>query len=220
MSTSSKIAKLQEMGIIYAKKIEIESRRCVYKISYIKLIILCLQRDLERELQNVQEVIKSKRSELIELEGNDTDSIGKMIKKYENKLEKILNENNEVSAKNKQLKEEINILRKERVIFDKVYNQLEIELKAKESELNDVILKAEVVKGDRQKAQDQIDNLKKVVTQEKKKIEEEYKLFFSNMDHEATLKRGGGLQDSRHHNQSIKMTLNDESKLFVCKFEI
>ena len=170
-------------------------------------------------MQNVQEVIKSKRTELIALEGNESDSIGKMIKKYENKLEKILNENNEVLAKNKQLKEEINILRKERVIFDKVYNQLEIELKAKESELKDVILKAEIVKGERQKAQDQIDNLKKVVSQEKKKIEEEYKLFFSNMEQEGTLKRGEPY-DSRHHNQSIKMTLTDESKLFVCKFEI
>ena len=162
-------------------------------------------------MNTVKEVIKSKRTELIEIEGTDTDSVGRIIKKLENKLEKILNENNEAMARNKQLKEEINTLRKERVIFDKVYNQLEIELKAKESELKSVIEKAEIVKGERQKAQDQIDNLKKAVSQEKKKIEEEYKSFFNNIGQEGNSKKGL----NHNNNPSVKVTLADESKLFV-----
>jgi chromosome segregation ATPase len=199
MSAASKIARLQEMGTVYAKKIEIETRRL---------------KDLEREIEVAQANVQKRRAELLDVEGNvDSDSIGKTIRRLEHRLEKVLNENNEAMAKNRQYKEEINTLRRERVIFDKIYNQLEIELKAKETELKSVIEQSEKVKQERIKAQDQIDSLKQVVTNEQKKIEEEYRNFFGSLEHESfDAKRR---VDTKIHEDTSKIRLTDESKILT-----
>jgi len=55
----------------------------------------------------------------------------KQIKILENRLEKSLVKHNEGLAKNKMLRENIDELRKERVVFDGIYKKLERELHEK-----------------------------------------------------------------------------------------
>ena len=136
-------------------------------------------------------MIRGKRSELIDHEGNDADYVLKAIKKLENKLERIIDEYNETLAYNKKLRENLNKLRRERLVFNSVYKQLETELKTKENELDAVKQRKKEIKDEQKvkKAQEQVENLKKIIFEEKHKIEEDFKKFFHQAGQELFSKK-------------------------------
>mgnify|MGYP001460891698 CR=1 FL=1 len=57
----------------------------------------------------------------------------------ENRLDKALVKFNEALAHNKQLREEIDNLRRERVVFDNIYRKLERELHDKKKQMSNII---------------------------------------------------------------------------------
>ena len=59
--------------------------------------------------------------------------VQKQIRILENRLDKALVKFNEALAHNKNLREEIDNLRRERVVFDNIYRKLEKELHEKEA---------------------------------------------------------------------------------------
>lgn len=115
MGIESEIARLQEQGDVYVRKIEIEKK----KIS-----------ELDQKLVGVQEKIKQQRANMGGAHGakETSEGIARKIKGLENKLDKSLQKYNEAVAHNKQLREQIDKLRRERVVYDNIYKKLEEEL--------------------------------------------------------------------------------------------
>jgi hypothetical protein len=62
-------------------------------------------------------------------------SQSRQIKQKEYELEKKLQRYNEALANNKHLRNQINSLRKERTLYDKIYNNLELDIMNKKNEL-------------------------------------------------------------------------------------
>jgi len=165
--TGSKIAKLQEKGTFYAKQIEVEAKKL---------------HDLERHIEMVQNSIAEKRAKLQKVEGNSSDSLGKQIKQLERKLDKTLQKHNEILADNRQLKEEIDHLRRERVTFDKIYKKLEVELQEKKKTLQEVFENSKKAKARKQNIEEQIKNLKLRVRKEESNIEKEFQDVFRDIN--------------------------------------
>ena len=63
----------------------------------------------------------------------------RQIKILENRLEKALVKYNEALGKNKKLKEQIDSLRRERLVFDQIYKKLEKELEEKKRDMANII---------------------------------------------------------------------------------
>jgi chromosome segregation ATPase len=63
----------------------------------------------------------------------------KQIKILENRLEKCYHKFNEAITKNKELREQINNLRRERLVFDGIYKKLEKELQDKKKDMARII---------------------------------------------------------------------------------
>ena len=87
-------------------------------------------------------------------------NIQKQIRILENRLDKANQKFNEAIASNKKLREEIDNLRRERVIFDNIYKKLEKELHDKRKEMANIIELANSAYEDRDRAQEQLQALK------------------------------------------------------------
>lgn len=66
-------------------------------------------------------------------------SVQKQIKILENRLEKCNHKYNEAITKNKDLREHINNLRRERLVYDSIYKKLEKDLQEKKKEMAGII---------------------------------------------------------------------------------
>jgi len=130
----------------------------------------------------VQKSIADKRAKLQKVEGNTSDSLGKQIKQLERRLDKTLQKHNEILADNRQLKEEIDHLRRERVTFDKIYKKLEVELQEKKKTLTEVFEGSKKAKARKQNIEEQIKNLKLRVRKEESNIEKEFQEVFRDIN--------------------------------------
>ena len=137
---------------------------------------------MERQIELVQGSISDKRAKLQKVEGNSSDSLGKQIKQLERKLDKTLQKHNEILANNRQLKEEIDHLRRERVTFDKIYKKLEVELQDKKKTLLEVFESSKEAKTRKQNIEDQIRALKNRVQKEENNIEKEFQDIFKDIN--------------------------------------
>ena len=84
----------------------------------------------------------------------------KKIKAYEYKLDKLKIKHNEALAEIRRLKEEVNLVRRERVIFDNVFEKLEIDLKLKEEELKKYLLETIQIENERMNILEDLQNVK------------------------------------------------------------
>jgi len=82
----------------------------------------------------------------------NSSALDKQIRILENRLEKANQKFNESIANNKKLREEIDNLRRERVIFDNIYQKLEKELHDRRKEMADIIETANSAYEDRDRA--------------------------------------------------------------------
>lgn len=137
----------------------------------------------------MQASINDKRAKLQKVEGNSSDSLGKEIKKLERALDKTLQKHNEILAQNRQLKEEIDHLRRERVTFDKIYKKLEVELQSKKKTLCEVFESSEKAKERKRKIEDQIKNLKLRIKKEESNIEREFQDIFRDINEKNVVDR-------------------------------
>merc|ERR1719386_457621 len=99
----------------------------------------------------------------------------KQIRILENRLDKALQKFNEAIAANRSLREQIDTLRRERVVFDDIYRKLEGELQQKKKEMANIIEQANAAYEARDSAQSQMAALKQQADKEHQEFEKEWR---------------------------------------------
>lgn len=97
----------------------------------------------------------------------------KQIKILENRLDKANQKFNEAIAHNKELRESIDSLRRERVIFDNIYRKLEKELHNKRKDMANIIEIANSAYEERDRAQEKLAMLISQAEREKTEYDKE-----------------------------------------------
>lgn len=77
-------------------------------------------------------------------------------------------------AQNKHLREQIDALRRERVVFDNIYKKLEGELEDKKDKMMQIIQKAESAYEEREQAKQDMNDLKLEAEKEQEEFEKEW----------------------------------------------
>jgi chromosome segregation ATPase len=99
-------------------------------------------------------------------EQQTSEKVSKQIKSLENKLDTNFKEYNQAVAHNRQLRDKIDALRRERIIFDKNLHKLEQELVDKKKEMELTIKEAEQAYQAREQAKTDMETLKKEAEKE------------------------------------------------------
>jgi len=102
-------------------------------------------------------------------------AVQKQIRILENRLDKALQKFNEAIAANRALREQIDTLRRERVVFDDIYRKLENELQQKKKEMANIIEQANAAYEARDSAQAQMAALKQQADKEHAEFEKEWR---------------------------------------------
>ena len=102
------------------------------------------------------------------------EDIQRKIKQYENQLDKQLQKFNKSVAQNKSLREQIDALRRERVVFEQIYHKLIKELDQKKNEMGTVIEEAEAAYKKREQAEQEMKKLKKEAEEEQEEFQTEW----------------------------------------------
>lgn len=137
---STKVTRLQDQTDQITRSIESEKKR---------------SDDMDVRTRVVREGILGERRDM---GGNNApqeqnQAIGKQIKVLEHRLHRALIKFNEAIAANKDLREEIDNLRRERVVFDGIYKKLQHELAEKKKRMAEIIEVANVAYEARDRAQ-------------------------------------------------------------------
>lgn len=146
-SSSSRVSRLQDATDQVTRSIESEKKRAD---------------ELENRTRTLREGILQERRDM---GGNNApqeqnQAISKQVKVLEHRLHRALVKFNEAIAANKELREEIDNLRRERVVFDGIYKKLQHELAEKKKKMAEIIEVANVAYEARDRAQTEIAALK------------------------------------------------------------
>jgi hypothetical protein len=206
MSASAQIAKLQDQGDLYTRKIEIERRRI---------------EELEKQIGRIEKHILDQRREMggVNASRENNTSVQKQIRILENRLDKALVKFNEALAHNKNLRETIDNLRRERVVFDGIYKKLEEELHTKKNTMATILQDSDAAYKARDQAHSEMIALKAAADQQQQNFEQEWsqlgqliekdrklKDFIKNQQRERSLK---GLSDpAAEEEQKLRKKVN------------
>merc|ERR1719453_859195 len=166
---SVKVTKMQDATDQITRAIELEKRK---------------SEELDSRTRVVREGILAERRDM---GGNNApqeqnQAIGKQIKVLEHRLHRALVKFNEAIAANKDLREEIDNLRRERVVFDGIYKKLQHELAEKKKKMAEIIETANVAYEARDRAQAEIQALKLQAEKEQTEFETEWKDLGRKLD--------------------------------------
>ena len=111
----SEIEKLQSIGDTFARRIQLEKRRI---------------EELDTKIAAGQKAVLGQRGKVggVNASKENNNIISKQIRILERRLDLALVKYNDTLAKNKGLREKVDELRRERVIFDGIYKNLEKEM--------------------------------------------------------------------------------------------
>ena len=126
LAYQERLSRAQDAADQYTRKIELEKRK-VEELS--RAIEMCEAKFLE---------MRKKMGGLYSAKDNNM-QVAKQVKVLENRLDKALVNFNEALANNKRLRDEIDSLRRERVVFDNIYKKMERELTEKKKEMANII---------------------------------------------------------------------------------
>merc|ERR1719460_2214482 len=162
VSAQAQIAKLQDTGDAYTRKIELEKRRI---------------EELDKQMEIMHKKIWEQRQKMggINASRENNQAIAKQIQILENRLDKALKKYNEALANNKRLRESIDNLRRERLVFDQIYRKLEKELAEKKKEMARIIEISNKAYEARDAAQSEMSALKAQADKEQEDFEQEWK---------------------------------------------
>jgi len=161
--------RLNDQMDVYTRKIEVEQRKVA---------------ELSAQVEEVKNNINAQQNDILQWSGrsgvanaakDSNQAIQKQIRQLENRLEKALVKFNEALAHNKDLRQEIDGLRRERVVFDSIYKKLERELDHKKKEMANIIEISNSAYESRDQAQQEMQALKKQLEEEQAAFEEEWK---------------------------------------------
>ena len=156
------IKKLQDRGDCYTRKIELEKRRVA---------------ELEQQIKLVRAKVMEQRHKMggVNASRENNQIIAKQIRILENRLDKALVKYNETLGNNKMLRQKIDTLRRERVVFDGIYKKLERELHDKKKMREALRAQAEVACQQRDDALGEMETLRSQAEEEQDKFEREWK---------------------------------------------
>jgi chromosome segregation ATPase len=201
MSASAQIAKLQDQADMYTRKIEVEKRRI---------------EELDKQIKKMQGTILVQRKEMggINASRENNQQVQKQIRILENRLDKALVKFNEALAHNKQLRETIDNLRRERVVFDGIYRKLERELHEKKNKMAQIIEISNAAYEARDKAQAEMVALKQQADKEQTKFEVEWSQLGQLIEKDRKMKDFiKSKERERSSNKSGDPALEEEQKL-------
>ncbi len=135
-----------------------------------------------RDIEMTQESMVKRKEQSISTDGVNVSNLQKKVKTYEGRLEKIRQKHNESLAEIKILKEDINVARKERVIYDNVFKKLETDLKNKEEEFKRYLYEKSQVTENKDFMEESIEALKKQSENEGKYFDNEFDSVFKTDD--------------------------------------
>ena len=199
---SMKVTKMQDATDQITRAIELEKRK---------------SEELDSRTRVVREGILAERRDM---GGNNApqeqnQAIGKQIKVLEHRLHRALVKFNEAIAANKDLREEIDNLRRERVVFDGIYKKLQHELAEKKKRMAEIIEVANVAYEQRDRAQTEIGQLKLQAEKEQQEFENEWKELGRKLEEDR--KRQDFLARERQKmldtGQRGEMSIEDEAHL-------
>lgn len=172
------IGKLTEQRDNLTKKFEDESDRST---------------ELQGKLDSSQRQIFSLREDMGKHGGvnaslENTKAVSKQIRILENRLDHAVTKFNEAITSNKGLREQIDTLRRERVVFDDIYRKLENELTQKKKEMANIIEQANAAYEARDSAQAQMASLKQQADKEHAEFEKEWKELGKLIENDKRLK--------------------------------
>ena len=180
------VQRLQMEADMYLRKIEGERR----KIEQLDYKIAMAQRTIIEQRQKMGGINASKENH---------DMISKQIRILENRLDKALQKFNESLAMNKQLREQIDNLRKERVVFDGIYKKLEKDLHEKKKEMAAIIEDSKVAYQRSDRAMGEMVALKQQVDKEKAEFEREWRDLGKLMEQDRQLREQLRRQSREEH---------------------
>eukprot|EP00753_Platysulcus_tardus_P000813 PLAT10730.2.p1 GENE.PLAT10730.2~~PLAT10730.2.p1 ORF type:complete len:579 (-),score=344.83 PLAT10730.2:133-1869(-) len=161
-SATEQIARLQDQGDAYTRKIEVEKRR----IAELDKQVAMLKRSIQEQRIRMGGINASKEN---------NEMIARQIRVMENRLDKALVKYNEALASNKHLREQIDALRRDRVVFDGIYKKLERELHEKKRDMAAVIEESNEAYKARDRAHAEMAALKMQADKEQAEFEAEWK---------------------------------------------
>jgi DNA repair exonuclease SbcCD ATPase subunit len=123
---ASRLSTLTEQGNLYTSKIAVQERNLA---------------EIEKQMALMREKVMSQRKRMggVNAARENQMMVQKQIRILENRLDKALVKFNEALAHNKNLRETIDNLRRERVVFDNIYRKLEKELHEKKKKMANII---------------------------------------------------------------------------------
>lgn len=175
LGVETEIARLQEQGDNFARKIEIEKKKIA---------------ELDQQILTMSTKLKEQREAIGGAQGakETNEGIARKIKSLENKLDKSLQKYNEAIAHNKQLREQIDKLRKERVVYDSIYKKLEEELQSKKEEMKQIVKKGYKAKKKRDEAKKKMEELKAEAEKEQEEFEKHWQDLGKLIEHDKKIK--------------------------------
>eukprot|EP00282_Hemiselmis_andersenii_P000355 CAMPEP_0114125892 /NCGR_PEP_ID=MMETSP0043_2-20121206/9539_1 /TAXON_ID=464988 /ORGANISM="Hemiselmis andersenii, Strain CCMP644" /LENGTH=555 /DNA_ID=CAMNT_0001218841 /DNA_START=54 /DNA_END=1719 /DNA_ORIENTATION=- len=181
-SSLGQISQMQEQCEQYQRKIELERRRLEElekqsKIYQVKTL------EVQQGRGGVNAVKESDRA------------VAKQVRVLENRLDKALVKFNEALAYNKQLREEIDNLRRERVVFDQINAKLAKELHDKKKEMAQIIEISNIAYEARDQAQNEMSLLKAHADKEQAQFEQEWRELGRVLEQDRKLKERMAGQD-------------------------
>jgi len=165
----------EDQGDFYQRKIEVEKRRIA---------------EIDAQIKKMEESILQHRSEMggVNASRETSKTIQKQIRMLENRLDKALVKFNEALGHNKKLRESIDNLRRERVVFDGIYKKLESDLEKKKNEMASIIEHANAAYEARDTAQCEMLRLKEQADREQRQFEHEWKELGKLIDQDRKMK--------------------------------
>eukprot|EP00397_Hematodinium_sp_SG-2012_P028170 GEMP01029646.1.p1 GENE.GEMP01029646.1~~GEMP01029646.1.p1 ORF type:complete len:541 (+),score=178.60 GEMP01029646.1:61-1683(+) len=168
----------------------------------------------DKKLQQLREKVTKKGG--LDSSKDNFMAINKQIRVLENRLDKALQKFNESVATNKELREQIDGLRRERVVFDNIYKKLEAELQQKKKEMANIIEQANAAYEARDSAQAQMAALKQQADKEHCEFEKEWRELGRLIENDKKMKefmRQKETQRTAGTDQKGELSTDQESKL-------
>ena len=159
---ASELARLQDQTERYLAKIEVEKGKI---------------KELEEQIKEAQILVLDQKQKMggVNASKENDAMLSKQIRTLENRLDNSLTKFNEQLAENKKLREGIDHLRIDRVVFDGVYKRLERALHEKKKEMAAIIEDSKLACLARDKAKHELIAVKATAENEKIEFESEWK---------------------------------------------
>ncbi|OMJ85722.1 hypothetical protein SteCoe_12918 [Stentor coeruleus] len=142
--------------------------------------------DLDKKITEYQDILLQLRKNMggVNSGAEKQKKLSKEIKNLENRLDKAMQKYNQTISHNKQLRLEIDKLRKDKNIYEATYKKLQEDLNNKRTEMADAIASAEQAYKNREKALQTLEELKKDNEKEQDKYEKEWNELLSQIEQE------------------------------------